>query len=164
MANSHVLVETSASITEVIDNEITASLYAMWSDHCKLDSGATHHITPHRSDFSSYTPANSSVCLGDKSAQDQIGVGSVVIKSPQGCIITLSNVLHVLGVQTLFISIGTSTGKGAEVNFLKDGFKIILNRKAMTIVNLEGCLYWLNTSNVSIDLHKKSASTLHTWY
>ena len=55
-ANSHVLVETMASIMEVADNEISASLYAMWSDRWMLDSGATHHITPHRSDFSSYTP------------------------------------------------------------------------------------------------------------
>ena len=45
-ANSHVLVETMASITEVADNEISASLYAARSDHWMLDSGATHHITP----------------------------------------------------------------------------------------------------------------------
>ena len=103
LANSHVLVETMASIMEVIDNEISASLYAAWSDRWMLDSGATHHITPHRSDFSSYTPQTGSVCLGDKSAQDQIGVGSVIVRSPQGCTITLSNVLHVSGVQTCFI-------------------------------------------------------------
>ena len=163
-ANSHVLVETSASITEVIDNEITASLYAAWSDRWMLDSGATHHITPHRSDFSSYTPANGSVCLGDKSAQDQIGVGSVIIKSPQGCTITLSNVLHVPGVQMRFISIGTLTGKGTEVNFLKDGFEIVLNRKTIAFRYLEGRLYWLDTSKVSLNTHKKSTPTLHTWH
>jgi len=126
-ANSHVLVETLASIMEVADNEISASLYATRSDRWMLDSGATHHITPHRSDFSNYTPAKGTVCLGDKSAQDQVGVGSVIIKSPQGITITLSNVLHVPGVQTRFISIGALTGKGAEVNFLKDRFEIVLN-------------------------------------
>ena len=46
-ANSHVLIETSASITEVADNEISASLYATRSDHWMLDSGVTHHITLH---------------------------------------------------------------------------------------------------------------------
>ena len=163
-ANSHVLVETSASIMEVIDNEITASLYATQSDRWMLDSGVTHHITPHRSDFSSYTPANSSVHLGDKSAQDQISVGSVVIRSSQGCTITLSNVLHVPGVQMHFISIGVLTGKGAEVNFLKNGFKIVLNRKTITFGYLEGRLYWLDTSKVSLNTHKKSTPTLHTWH
>ena len=106
-----------------------------------LNSTATHHITPHKLDFSSYTPANGFIHLGDKSPQDQIGVSSIIIKSPQGCTITLSNVLHVLGVQTHFISIGMLTGKGAEVNFLKDGFEIILNKKVITIGYLEGCLY-----------------------
>jgi hypothetical protein len=81
-ANSHVLVPSMASIMEVADNEITASLYAAQSDQWMLDSGAMHHITPHRLDFSSYTPQSGSVCLGDKSVQDQIGVGSVIIKSP----------------------------------------------------------------------------------
>ena len=164
VANSHILVETSASITEVADNEITASLYATRSDRWMLDSGATHHITPHRSDFSSYTPQSGSVHLGDKSAQSQIGVGSVVVKSPQGCTITLSNVLHVPGVQTRFISIGALTGKGADVQFQKDGFEIILNGKAIAIGYLEGRLYWLNTSNVSLNSHIKSAPTLHTWH
>ena len=164
LANSHVLVETMASITEVADNEISASLYAAWSDHWMLDSDAMHHITPHISDFSSHTPQTGSVCLGDKSAQDQIGVGSIVIRSPQGCTITLSNVLHVLGVQTCFISIGALTRKGAEVNFLKEGFQIALNKKTIAVGYLEGHLYWLNTSNISLNLHKKSVPTLHTWH
>src|SRR6267142_1047594 len=43
-ANSHVLVETSTSITEVVDNEISASLYATWSDRWMLDCVASHHI------------------------------------------------------------------------------------------------------------------------
>jgi len=38
-ANSHVLIETSASIMEVINNEISASLYATQSDRWMLDSG-----------------------------------------------------------------------------------------------------------------------------
>ena len=164
LANSHVRVETTASIMEVADNEISASLYAAWSDRWMLDSGAMHHITLHKSDFSSYTPQTGSVRLGDKSAQDQIGVGSVIVRSPQGCTITLSNVLHVPGVQTCFISIGVLTGKGAEVNFLKEGFQIVLNKKTIAVGYLEGCLYWLNTSNVSLNLHKKSVPMLHTWH
>jgi hypothetical protein len=154
----------TASITEVADNEISASLYAARSDRWMLDSGATHHITPYRLDFSSYTPTKGSVCLGDKSAQDQIGVGSVIIKSPQGYTITLSNVLHVPGVQMRFISIGALTGKGAKVQFLKDGFEIALNGRTIAIGYLEGCLYWLNSSSVSLNSHIESAPTLHTWH
>ena len=63
-----------------------------------------------------------------------------------------------------FILIGVLTGKGAEVNFLKEGFQIILNKRTIAVGYLEGCLYWLNTSNVSLNLHKKSVPTLHTWH
>ena len=108
--------------------------------------GATNHITPHRSNFSDYTPTKGTVHLGDKSTQDQIGVGSVIIKSPQGVRITLSNVLHIPGVQTCFISIGALTRKGASINFLKNGFEITLNNRSIAIRYLEGHLYWLNTT------------------
>src|SRR6267142_1551421 len=86
------------------------------------------------------------------------------VKSPQGVRITLSNVLHVLGVQTCFISIGTLTGKGASVNFLKNGFKITLNNRLIAIGYLEGHLYWLNTTQVSLNSHVNSAPSLHTWH
>ena len=50
------------------------------------------------------------------------------------------------------------------MNFLKEGFQIVLNKKMIAVGYLEGHLYWLNTSNVSLNLHKKSVPTLHTWH
>src|SRR5712672_56886 len=95
-ANSHVLECTTASITEDND-DFTAALYAADAKTCwMMDSGATHHITPCRSDFKDYSQAKGTIHLGDKSTVDQIGTGTVVFKSPQGYKITLSNVLHVV--------------------------------------------------------------------
>jgi hypothetical protein len=55
-ANSHVLVPTTASIKEVDeDNSVGVALYAAEHMCWMMDSGATHHITPHRSDFETYT-------------------------------------------------------------------------------------------------------------
>jgi len=85
-----------------------------------LDSGATHHITPHISDFISYSKIKGVVRLGDKSTVDQAGIGSVTIKSPEGYTITLSNVLHVPSVNTRFIAISALEDKGAEVIFAKE--------------------------------------------
>jgi hypothetical protein len=102
-ANSHILVPTSASIEEVNDN-VGVALYAAERVHWMMDSGATHHITPHRSDFKDYTPCKGSVCLGDKSTIDQVGVSSVVFTTSLGTPITLSNVLHILQVKTWFMS------------------------------------------------------------
>jgi hypothetical protein len=77
VANSHVLVPSSASIVEVNVN-VGIALYAAQRVRWMMDSGATHHITPHRSDFKDYTPCKGGVHLGDKSTIDQVGVGSVV--------------------------------------------------------------------------------------
>jgi hypothetical protein len=61
---------------EVEDNEITVSLYTAAKQRWMLDSGMTHYITPHRSDFTDYTPIKGTICLGDKLTTDQISVGS----------------------------------------------------------------------------------------
>ncbi len=63
--NTHVLVETTASIEEVND-ELKVNLYSIVKERWMMDSGATHHMSPHHSDFISYTPTPSTVCLGDK--------------------------------------------------------------------------------------------------
>ena len=63
-----------------------------------------------------------------------------------------------------FISIGMLIRKGTSINFLKDGFKITLNNRLIAIGYLEGRLYWLNTTQVSLNSHVKSAPSLHTWH
>jgi hypothetical protein len=104
-ANSHVLVPTTASIKEVDeDNSVGVALYAAERMRWMMDSGETHHITPHRSDFETYTPCNGTVRLGDKSTIDRVGVESVVFKTSLGTPITLSNVLHLPEVKTRFMS------------------------------------------------------------
>ena len=94
-----------------------------------MDSGATHHITPHRSDFSDYTPCRGAVCLEDKSTISQIGVGSVVFTTSQGISITLSNVLHLSEVKTRFMLTHVLAQRGAEVLFDSGSFKISVKQK-----------------------------------
>src|SRR5258708_38317010 len=90
-----------------------------------MDSGATHHITPCRSDFKDYSLVKGTICLGDKSTVDQIGVGTIVFTSPQGYKITLSNVLHVPAIKTHFMSTRALTQKGASVTFDQTASKIV---------------------------------------
>src|SRR5258708_7868282 len=71
-ANTHILVPTTASIEEVND-DLTAALYAANAKPCwMMDSSATHHITPCRSDFKDYSLVKGTICLGDKSIVNQI--------------------------------------------------------------------------------------------
>jgi hypothetical protein len=161
--NLHVLVPTSASIEEVNDN-VGVALYAAERVRWMMDSGATHHISPHRSDFKDYTPCKGSVCLGDKSTIDQVGVGSVVFTTSLGTPITLSNVLHIPQVKTWFLSTRTLAQKGAEVSFTQSSFKIIVNQRRVTEGYLEDNLYWLDASSIGLNTHVKSAATLDTWH
>src|SRR5258707_4638465 len=78
-ANTHILVLTTASIEEVND-DLTAALYAADAKSCwMIDSRATHHITHCQSNFKDYSLVKGTICLGDKSTVDQIGVGTVVL-------------------------------------------------------------------------------------
>jgi hypothetical protein len=130
--------------------------------HWMMDSGATHHISPHRSDFKDYTPCKGSVHLGDKSTIDQVGVGSVIFTTSLGAPITLSNVLHIPQVKTQFLSTCALAQKGAEVSFTQSSFKIVVNQRRVAEGYLEDNLYWLDASSIGLNAHIKSAATLDT--
>ena len=170
-ANSHVKVaspstEWGASIEEVDNDEVGVALYAAERARWMMDSGATHHITPHLSDFKDYTPCHGIVRLGDKSTISQVGVGSVVFKtSPGAPPITLSGVLHIPGLRTRFMSTRALANKGAEVAFSKGAFKISVNQSCVGVGYLEDNLYWLDVSSIGLNSHIKSTATsLDTWH
>src|SRR6266404_2794864 len=94
---------------------MSVALYAMLRSCWMMDSGATHHISPHHSDFKDFTPSKVTVQIGDSSTISQEGVGTVVFKSPQGYSLTLSNVLYVPVVKTHFMSTHTLAQKGAKI-------------------------------------------------
>jgi GAG-pre-integrase domain/gag-polypeptide of LTR copia-type len=165
-ANAHVAVSTSASIEEIND-DLHVSLYAAYSgpNAWMLDSGATHHITPHISDFASYSKIKGVVRLGDKSTVDQAGIGSVTIKSPEGYTITLNDVLHVPLVNTRFIAISTLEAKGAKVIFASGRAKILISGKMIASGRRDQKLYWLDAAPISDLNHAQSVSTsIHIWH
>lgn len=164
-ANTHILTNTSASIEEVND-DLTAALYATDAKpRWMMDSGATHHITPCRTDFKDYSLVNGTIRLGDKSTVNQIGAGTVVFKSPQGYEITLSNVLHVPAVKTQFMSTSALTQKGALVTFDEKAFKVVHKERCIAMGYLENKLYWLDATGSSLNAHTgNTAISLHIWH
>ena len=61
-----------------------------------LDSGASHHICPHKDWFAFYQTVNDGiVLLGDNHSCKIVGVGSVKIKMFDGFIRPLTDVRHV---------------------------------------------------------------------
>ena len=164
-ANSHVLVPTTASIEEVDDNELSVGLYAAERARWMMDSGATHHMSPFRSDFVDYSLCKGTVRLGDKSTVDQVGMGSIVFKTSQGTQITLTNVLHIPLIKTRFISTRALVQKGATVIFDQGSFKVVVNRRCIGTGYLEHNLYWLDASIPSLNVHTQNATpSLHLWH
>jgi len=162
-ANSHVLVPTTASIKEV-DESIGVALYAAKCDRWMLDSGATHHMTPFKSDFATYAQCNGTVKLGDVSSTSQIGVGTVVFKSRQGIKISLSNVLHVPNIATWYLSTQELMEKGAQISMDKGAVRILVNGKCVASGYTEGRLLWIDVAEMSLHTHIKSEVSLHTWH
>ena len=128
-----------------------------------MDSGAMHHITPHRSDFKTYSPIKGTVRLGDKSTTDQIGAGAVVLKTPQDHKISLSNVLHVPSVRTRFLSTGAIADKNAQILFDHKGFTVTIDNQCVATGYREDKLYWVDGPTVSLNAHTV-ATTLHIWH
>jgi len=131
-----------------------------------IDSGATHHITPHASDFSSYSKIKGAVRLGDKSTVAQEGVGSVTIKTSEGYTITLSNVLHVPTINTRFISVSALEIKGSEIIFASGAAKILIGGKTIASGVRDQKLYWLDAVPIAnLNLHTGSTpASLHIWH
>ena len=164
-ANVHELVATTASIEEVNNSDLSVSLYSAERLRWMMDSGATHHMSPRKSDFTDYTLCPGAVRLGDKSTVEQVGVGSVVLKTGLGTQLTLTNVLHIPGLKTRFLSTRALVARGATVVFDRSSFKIAVNQRSIASGYLENNLYWLDSSLVSLNAHTRRASMpLHVWH
>ena len=110
------------------DTEYTSLLcYLPSCEDWLMDSSATEHLTPHKSDFKSYEAYPESkatyVTLGDSKTQLHVhGSGTVKrwAEDPNSnkpyCRLTLTGVLHVPGITRCFLSISTFNNKGFELH------------------------------------------------
>lgn len=81
------------------------------------DSGATRHISPYKSDFSTYTTLNPPVYLNAANQQrfPAIGTGTLSIRAPNGAVsstLTLQDVLHAPAVGYTLVSLGALDKRG----------------------------------------------------
>ena len=78
-----------------------------YNEEWLLDSGASHHICPHKDWFASYQIVNDwIVLLGDNHSCKNFGVGSIKTKMFDGVIRTLTDVRHVRELNKKSISLG----------------------------------------------------------
>ena len=87
--DTHILTVESITEAEVL---LTTEESTSWL----LDSGASYHVTPFRSQFRSYTARDfEPVRVGNSQHCAVVGIGSVELSLPGGSTLVLSDVRHV---------------------------------------------------------------------
>ena len=82
-------------------------------DRWLLDSGASHHMCPHRNWFTSYENVNnSSVFMGNNVSCQTVGMGDIRIKMYDNTVRTLTSVRHVPDLKKNLISLGVLDSDG----------------------------------------------------
>jgi len=143
--NAHVqVVPTSATIEEISDNEdVRVSLYTARSTRSRwmVDSGYTHHISPHRSDFSDYTPVTGMVDLGGRAQISQVGSRTVKVRTAAGVLLTLTDVMHVPDAESRYFSVTVLLEKKGRITFEDMGFAIYLGDTCLASGYCDGRLF-----------------------
>ena len=105
-----------------------------------MDSRATHHITPHHSDFVTYQSVKGTICCSDKQGTviSQLGVGTAAFTSLKGIHITLKEAIHAPDVGNHILSLRSILDKGESIPFHSQGFDIIVNKKVVALGYCEG--------------------------
>ena len=103
-----------------------------------VDTGCSNHMSGSKSSFSHLNDNfHSTVSFGDCSTVDVMGKGDIRIKTKNGLIETISNVLYVPALKSNLLSVGQLLEKGYVIT-LRNGACEILNpsRGAVAIVQM----------------------------
>ena len=134
------VVETEASASDAECDNVLCYLLSSTEDWL-MDSGATEHLTPWRSDLSDYVAFPEShqthVVLGDSKTRLRIlGKGKAIkwVQHPtthEFTKVTLTDVQHVQGITCRFLSLSTFDDKGFELHMKSHQFKLSKEKAAL---------------------------------
>jgi Pol polyprotein len=126
-------------VDETQDNQIHIELY---------DSGATHHISPYKSNFISYAPLIPPVFLNTANQQQfpAIGHGTLAIQVLNGdreIKLTLHGALHAPGISYTLVSLATLNEEGYHAHIGAGHLDLTSpqGEKVRHITWTSGCLY-----------------------
>jgi hypothetical protein len=166
--NAHIqVVPTTATIEEISDNdEVCISLYAARSLRSRwmVDSGCTHHISPYRSDFTDYTSVTGMVDLGGRAQIAQVGSGTVSVRTTEGVLLTLSDVMHVPDAKLCYFSVTVLLEKKGRIVFENMGFTIYLAGTRLASGYCNGQLFWFDASISAVNAHAHVPLSIELWH
>ena len=111
------------SIENPVESEVLLTIEE--SSTWLLDSGASYHVTPHRSQFRQYSDRHSdSVRVGNSQHCAVIGIGTIELNLPGGSTLVLHNVRHVPELSRPLISVGQLDEAGIHAGFSSGGWTL----------------------------------------
>jgi hypothetical protein len=166
--NAHIsVVPATATIEEVADDNdnLYVSLYMTVRSRWMVDSGAMHHITPHRSNFATWALACGSVSLGGHTEIAQIGTGTVQIRPSRGDQdVYLQDVMHVPDVEACYFSVSALLKKGGKIIFKDNTFAIELRGQQLAKGYMEGNLFWFDSSKAALHTAASTSPPIDIWH
>src|SRR6266404_8718444 len=124
-----------------------------------FDTGATRHLTPYRSDFSTYIALKAPIYFSAANRQHfvAVGVGKLAIQTPNGATestLTLPDIYHAPSVGYTLISVGRLDAQGFKLT-IEDGhlelFDLSWNRVAC-VARTDCKLYWVTHEGESANI------------
>eukprot|EP00253_Pinus_taeda_P022622 PITA_22622 len=101
-----------------------------------LDSGASHHMCPHRNWFTSYENVNgSSMFMGNNVSCQTVGMGDIKIKMYDNTVRTLTSVRNVSNLKKNLISLGVLDSNGYKFTGQNDVLKVF--KGALVVMKVE---------------------------
>uniref|UniRef100_A0AAV1UBQ4 Polyprotein n=1 Tax=Peronospora matthiolae TaxID=2874970 RepID=A0AAV1UBQ4_9STRA len=111
-----------------------------------IDSRATSHMTPHRSDLFEYKELKTGqqVSIADGKKLQVAGVGTVKLKGLDGRRIMMVDVMHIPGLDKRLLSVGKLAGRGMRVEFQSSSCIIWSAKRAIASGKKIGKAYFLD--------------------
>ena len=132
-----------------------------------VDSGATCHVTPHRSVFKTYEVVNGekTVFMGNSSTSSVMGKGTVLLPLTSGKMLTLKDVHHIPGLRKSLVSVKKLDDHGFKIVF--DSQKVIISKKGSFVGKgyAKDNMYLLNINkDVAISAYIVDAYDNYVWH
>ena len=149
----------SESVSAVAGQQVEDDLLVVsdghrhYTEEWTLDSACSHHYTPHRSWFATYTKTDEgSVTLGDNHPCKVAGIGTVRVRMFDGIVRTLTNVKHILELEKNLVSLGYLERSGYSFSSRARSGVLNISNGAMVVMRgrrLDNNLYRMEGSMVT---------------
>lgn len=108
-----------------------------------LDSGSCCHISPFRSDFSTYSKEEKEICVANGQAVKTMGIGSIILQLGSTSI-TIRNVYHMPAITHRLLSVGLLVEYGTVCQMSSEGLSLSINGNVFYSAKKSNQMYLLS--------------------